>query len=288
MNVSESYDKLLSQGINNSGDAIKITTGLFGENDIVKVSDNPKLMYNIFFKMEKKEVVELTEKIIEEINQLQAQNDYEEMISVLNILSNNIKNYYHGERKEDRSNYYFKNGSFISDEETVCSMGQIKGAGIAECVEQAALANNILLILNDMGLFDYKPNYLNGGLSINNEKAENHAFLEFDRTNSMGEKMHIIYDITNPEEIEKNNERSYYTALYNLNDEEYKSYLEGKSFDNSKFILSNMYTPLKPRLYSKYKGIDYTDPYDNKNEELNKMVEEKAEGEEVVQKEKEK
>ena len=54
-------------------------------------------------------------------------------------------------------------------------------------------------MLNDIGMFDYKVNYLNAITSLNNGTPEGHAFLEFDRINTKGEVIHIIYDVTNPE-----------------------------------------------------------------------------------------
>ena len=101
-----------------------------------------------------------------------------------------------------------------------------------------------------MGLFDYKVNYLNALMTLDNGKSEGHAFLEFDRINSRGQAMHIIYDVTNPEIVLSNGEEYYYPAIYSLSDEEYKSFMNGESFDNNKFMMINYFSPKENRTYS--------------------------------------
>lgn len=248
MNINEVYEKLLAEGKSNSGDLVKVETGLFSEEELIKVFSG----YNeLFFRIDKTGLFEIINEIISKISKLPKNDDFNHMIDTFNILQKEINNYYGINSQENRLSFYMKNGATTDNEDVrICSMSQIKGKGIAQCAEKAALANNILLILNSMGLFNYKVNYINALTTIGDRETEGHAFLEFDRINSKGETVHIIYDITNPEIVLLNGEEFFYPAVYSLTNDEYEAFLDGGSFDNSKFIVANYFPQKEIRVYS--------------------------------------
>lgn len=262
MNINEIYNNLSAQGVNNVGDSVKIRTGMFTSSNLINVFSNSSELY---FCIDKDGLIEFMSTIVPKISQLPPKDDFNHMIDIFNLLQSEINQYYRTTEQENRLTFYMKNGIKTDDEDVrICSMSQIKGKGIAKCAEKASLTNNVLLMLNSMGLFDYQVNYLNALTTLNNGTLEGHAFLEFDRVNTKGETIHIIYDVTNPEIVLSNGQEFFYPAIYSLTDEEYKSFLNGKPFDNSKFIMNNY---LKTKETRKYQGFSKTKEYD---ESLNK------------------
>ena len=257
MNISEAYDRLLAQGINKTGEDVTISTGLFSEEDLIKVFTG---LSELYFKIDKQGLLEIMNIILPKISQLPEKDGYNHMIDILYLLENEINNYYGRTKLDSRLSFYMKNGQRTDNENVrICSMSQIKGLGIAECVEKAALANNILSMLYSMGLFNYRVNYLNAIVTFDNETPDGHAFLEFNRTNSNGKIIHIIYDVTNPETVLFNDDEYSYPAVYILSDEEYKSFMDGKPFDNSKFAMAEYYQTKGNRIYS---GFSKSPSYD--------------------------
>ncbi len=260
MNINEIYDRLSIKGSINNGDSVKVRTGMFNENDLIRIFTG---LDELDFKIDRQGLMEIMNNLLPKIQQLPNENSFTHMIEMFKLLEGEINSYYGTSSKGDveRLQFYMVNGIKIDDECRVCSMSQIKGKGIAKCAEKAALANNILLILNSMGLFDYKVNYVEALCSLNNGIPEGHAFLEFDRVNAKGKNTHIIYDITNPEIILYNGEKGFYPAVYSLNDDEYKSFLEGNYFDNSKFIVFEYYQLKETRKYCGFKINEYEDDF---------------------------
>ena len=214
--------------------------------------------------------------IVPKITQLPQKDSFNHMIDIFNLLQVEINQYYGTSEQENRLTFYMNNGIKTDDEDVrISSMSQIKGKGIAKCAEKAALANNVLLMLNNMGLFDYQVNYLNAITSLNNGTPEGHAFLEFDRVNTKGETIHIIYDVTNPEIVLSNGGEYKYPAIYSLSNDEYELFLNGGSFDNSKFMMANYYQTKEPRKYQGFsKSKEYDDDLKTLREEYEKMMEE--------------
>lgn len=248
MDFEEVYKKLSTQQINNYGELVKVRTGMFTEKDLINVFNGGNELY---LRIDKQGLYDIVNIISTKISELPPKDEFNHMIDIFNLLQDEINNYYGVSKLEDRLSFYMKNGQKTNDEDVrICSMSQIKGVGIAKCAEKASLANNILLMLNSMGLFDYKVNYLNALMTLDNGKPEGHAFLEFDRINSRGQVMHIIYDVTNPEIVLSNKEEYYCPAIYSLSDEEYKSFMNGESFDNNKFMMINYFSPKENRTYS--------------------------------------
>lgn len=258
MNINEIYDNLSAQGVNNVGDSVKIRTGMFTSTDLINVfSDGSELYLSI----DKDGLIEFMNTIVPKISQLPPKDGFNHMIDIFNLLQSEINQYYGINGQENRLAFYMNNGIKTDDEDVrICSMSQIKGKGIAKCAEKASLANNVLLMLNSMRLFDYKVNYLNALTTLNNGTPEGHAFLEFDRLNTKGETIHIIYDVTNPEIVLSNGQEYFYPAIYSLTDEEYKSFLSGKPFDNSKFMMNNY---LQTKETRKYQGFSTSKEYDD-------------------------
>jgi len=216
--------------------------------------------------------------IVPKISQLPPKDGFNHMIDIFNLLQSEINQYYGTTEQENRLTFYMNNGTKTEDEDVrICSMSQIKGKGIAKCAEKASLANNVLLMLNSMGLFDYQVNYLNALTTLNNGTPEGHAFLEFSRVNTKGETIHIVYDVTNPEIVLSNGQEYFYPAIYSLTDEEYQSFLSGISFDNSKFMMANYLQTKETRKYQGFsKSKNYDDSLKALREEYKKMMEEPA------------
>ena len=273
MDLNQIYENLSSQEKLNMGNSVKVRTGLFSENDLVNVFNGDTELY---FKIDKQGLLEITNSLLSKISHLPPKDRFSHMIDIFNLLQKEINDYFGEYGEEDRLNFFVKNGEKTNDEcVRICSLSQIKGRGIAQCAEKASLANNILLILNSMGLFDYKINYLNALTSINNSYPEGHAFLHFDKKNKNGQTTHLIYDITNPEIVIANNGEYYYPALYQLNEEEFSTFMNGGSFDNSKFIMINYYQPKENRIYRGFsKSSSYKEDLENIREQYKEMMNE--------------
>lgn len=267
MNIEELYEELSAQGSSTSGESVIIRSGIFTDNDLINVFSGGSELY---FRIDKEGLFEILNNILSKISELPPKDDYNHMIDIFNILNNEISNYFGSSNQEQRNWFYMNNGERTDDEYVrICSMSQIKGMGIAQCAEKASLANNILLLLNKMGLFDYKINYMNAITALDNRPPEGHAILEFDRINSRGEVIHIIYDVTNPEVFMINGEECYYPALYALSNEEYESFLNGERFDNSKFIMSEYYQTIDTRYYCGFsKSLDDNDLEESNEKKL--------------------
>ena len=272
MNINEIYDNLSARGVNNTGDSVKVRTGMFTESELINVFSGGSELY---LTIDKDGLIEFMNTIVSKISQLPPKDGFNHMIDIFNLLQSEINQYYGTTEQENRLTFYMNNGIKTDDEDVrICSMSQIKGKGIAKCAEKAALANNVLLMLNNMGLFDYQVNYLNAITLLNNGTPEGHAFLEFDRVNTKGETIHIIYDVTNPEIVLSNGGEYKYPAIYSLSNDEYELFLNGGSFDNSKFIMANYYQTKETR---KYQGFSKSKEYDDLKtlrEEYEKMMEE--------------
>ena len=257
MDIDKVYDEFQIDNVITSGESIKVREGFFRENDLVKVFSG----YNeLYFRIDKNGLLDILNHVINQINQLSYDNSYNYMIDVLNIVQKEVNIYFGELENGERLKFYMQNGEKADDEDNrICSLSQIKGQGIAECAEKASVANNILLILNKIGLFKYKVRYYNGIASINNSNIGGHAFLGFDKITKKGDSIHIIYDITNPEIIVHEGKDYQYPALYCLTDDEYGDFLNGIPFNNSKFIMINNY---KLKYDREYKGFSL----DSKNE----------------------
>ena len=273
MNINEIYDNLSARGVNNTGDSVKVRTGMFTESELINVFSGGSELY---LTIDKDGLIEFMNTIVSKISQLPPKDGFNHMIDIFNLLQSEINQYYGTTEQENRLTFYMNNGIKTDDEDVrICSMSQIKGKGIAKCAEKAALANNVLLMLNNMGLFDYQVNYLNAITSLNNGTPEGHAFLEFDRVNTKGETIHIIYDVTNPEIVLSNGGEYKYPAIYSLSNDEYELFLNGGSFDNSKFMMANYYQTKEPRKYQGFsKSKEYDDDLKTLREEYEKMMEE--------------
>lgn len=252
MDIDKIYEELAAQKQIKNGKIVKITDGFFGEDDLVNIGAG--LIPAVFFKIDKDGLIDVLNELIPSIEQIDGESDFFKMINTLVKVQNGISNYYGKRNNQARIPKYYEisKGSY-DDDAVVCTLSQLKGLGIAECAEKASLANNVLLILNKIGLFDYKVKYIESIVSIS-DIEEGHAYLEFDRVTTKGDNMHIIYDVTNPEKVKevKSGELFYYPALYCLNDNEYEDFLMGEPIDNSHFILAADYEPISKRSYSGY------------------------------------
>lgn len=275
MSINETYDNLSARGVNNAEDSVKIRTGMFAESDLINVFSGGSELY---LSIDKDGLIDFMNTIVPKISQLPPKDGFNHMIDIFNLLQSEINQYYGTTEQENRLTFYMNNGTKTEDEDVrICSMSQIKGKGIAKCAEKASLANNVLLMLNSMGLFDYQVNYLNALTTLNNGTPEGHAFLEFSRVNTKGETIHIVYDVTNPEIVLSNGQEYFYPAIYSLTDEEYQSFLSGISFDNSKFMMANYLQTKETRKYQGFsKSKNYDDSLKALREEYKKMMEEPA------------
>lgn len=275
MNINETYDNLSARGVNNAGDSVKIRTGMFTESDLINVFSGGNELY---LSIDKDGLIDFMNTIVPKISQLPPKDGFNHMVDIFNLLQSEINRYYGTTEQENRLTFYMNNGIKTDDEDVrICSMSQIKGKGIAKCAEKASLANNVLLMLNSMGLFDYQVNYLNALTTLNNGTPEGHAFLEFSRVNTKGETIHIVYDVTNPEIVLSKGQEYFYPAIYSLTDEEYQSFLSGIPFDNSKFMMANYLQTKETRRYQGFsKSKDYDDSLKALREEYEKMLEEPA------------
>lgn len=275
MNINETYDNLSARGVNNAGDSVKIRTGMFTESDLINVFSGGNELY---FSIDKDGLIDFMNTIVPKISQLSPKDGFNHMVDIFNLLQSEINRYYGTTEQENRLTFYMNNGIKTDDDDVrICSMSQIKGKGIAKCAEKASLANNVLLMLNSMGLFDYQVNYLNALTTLNNGTPEGHAFLEFSRVNTKGETIHIVYDVTNPEIVLLKGQEYFYPAIYSLTDGEYQSFLSGIPFDNSKFMMANYLQTKETRKYQGFsKSKDYDDSLKALREEYEKMMEEPA------------
>ena len=256
MNFEKTYDALKKIELQIDNNNVKIQDGMFKQNNLVLISH---LLPALYFRIDKEGLFELMNQILMKQGTLSKENDYNYMIELFYLLQDEINHYYGQNSVDSRDrfymlngdDYYFLNGKKIEDDDIrVCTLSQLKGKGIAKCAEKAAVANNVLLFLNQLGLFDYKVNYLNSLLTLEDGRTEGHAFLEFSRKNSQGKVHHLIYDVTNPETISLSGQLYSYPAVYSLTDEEYMDFVtNGTSFDNSKFIARQFYEVVKKREY---------------------------------------
>lgn len=275
MNINETYDNLSARGVNNAGNSVKIRTGMFTESDLINVFSGGNELY---LSIDKDGLIDFMNTIVPKISQLPPKDGFNHMVDIFNLLQSEINRYYGTTEQENRLTFYMNNGIKTDDDDVrICSMSQIKGKGIAKCAEKASLANNVLLMLNSMGLFDYQVNYLNALTTLDNGTPEGHAFLEFSRVNTKGETIHIVYDVTNPEIVLSKGQEYFYPAIYSLTDEEYQSFLSGIPFDNSKFMMANYLQIKETRKYQGFsKSKDYDDSLKALREEYEKMLEEPA------------
>lgn len=247
MNIEKTYDELCQIEQLELKGLISQKKGIFKPNDLINV-----FSHSYFFSIDKKGMIELLQNVINKINYNNEDiSSFNYVIKVLNILQNELNSYFGARNSEiNRLVYYLKSGKSTDvEDEKVCSLSQLKGVGVAECAEKVSVANNVLLMLDKLGLFKEEIMYLNGLLNMDGI-TEGHAFLCLSHMNSKSDRIYLIYDVINPEIVEYNSENFYYPALYNLTEEEYKDFINGKSFNNNKFILSNTYTIKSERTYS--------------------------------------
>lgn len=250
--MEECYNTLVEKGYENYNSSVNIRSGIFSENDFVSLFNGA---FDLSFQIDREGLFDLLNKIIDKQKNIKLENSYNYMIDLFNLVQNEINDYFGTGNLEKRLSFYMLNGKINSnnEDERICTLSQIKGKGIAKCAEKASVANNILLMLHKMSLFDYEVNYLNSLLSINSSFPDGHAYLEFSRVKNNGEKVHIIYDITNPEIVIYNGQDYAYPALYQLDENEFYSFINGGFFDNTKFIASQNFDLKEKRVYSGFK-----------------------------------
>lgn len=245
MTYDELYTSLVSKGVTKSGESVKIRNGFFSENDIVDIMGGA---YDLGFQVDKVGLGELLNSVINKCSQITTQNGFERMIAMFNIIQDEINSYFGVDSTVNRETYYVQNGKEITEDSRICSMSDIKQKGVAKCAEKTSVANNLLLLLNQMNMFPYEVSYMNSIVNMSKE-TDGHAYLGFSKTNKAGEKNYIIYDITNPETISYNGVDYLYPAVYSLNQSEYESFLNGVPFDNSHFVMAQSYPPKEKRTY---------------------------------------
>lgn len=251
MDIEKIYDDLCQIEQLELKGPISQKKGLFKPNDLINV-----FSHTYFFSIDKEGMTELLQNVINKINYNKEDvSSFNYVIKVINILQNELKSYFGTRNPEiNRLGYYLKNGKTTDiEDEKVCSLSQLKGVGVAECAEKVSVANNVLLMLDKLRLFKEDIIYLNGLLNMDGI-TEGHAFLCLSHINSKGDRIYLIYDVINPEIFEYNSEIIYYPALYKLTEEEYKDFINGKSFNNNKFILSNTYALKSERTYSGFQS----------------------------------
>lgn len=247
MDIEKIYDELCQTEQLELKGPIMQKKGIFKPSDLINV-----FSYTYFFSIDKEGMLELLQNVINKINYNNEDiSSFDYVIKVLKILQNELISYFGVRNLEiNRLAYYLKSGkSSDVEDEKVCSLSQIKSVGVAECAEKVSVANNVLLMLDKLGLFKEDVIYLNGLLNMDGI-MEGHAFLGLSHINSKGDRIYLIYDVINPEIIEYNSEEFYHPALYLLTEEEYKAFINGEVFNNSKFILSNTYPLKSERIYS--------------------------------------
>lgn len=246
MTYDELYASLVSKGVTKSGESVKIRNGFFSENDIVNIMSGG---YDLGFQVDKVALGELLNSVINKCSQITTQNGFERMIAMFNVIQDEINAYFGTVKTVNREQYYMQNGKELTEDSRICSMSEIKQKGIAECAEKTSVANNLLLLLNQMNMFLYEVSYMNSIVNMPKETG-GHAYLGFSKTNKAGEKNYIIYDITNPEIVSYNGTDYLYPAVYSLSSSEYESFLNGIPFDNSHFVMAQYYQPKEKRTYS--------------------------------------
>ena len=278
--MDEFYNTLANNGVKNYGSSVKVRNGLFTENDLISLFSGG---VDLLFQIDKEGLYEITNAVLQKQSSISKDNDFSYMIGLFQTIQAELNNYFGNGNEANRESFYVLNGKKTEDEDVrICSLSQIKGAGIAKCAEKGAVANNVLLILNQMGLFNYEVHYLNSLVSMDGKFPEGHAYLEFVRINGKGEKVHIIYDVTNPEIIISNGNNYNYPAVYQLKEEEFIDFMNGKPFDNTHFILSSQYELKEKREYMGYSirkeyeesGVKDLTTLTNEMEELKKIREE--------------
>lgn len=265
MDYERLYNELSSREVKKMGDRVKIRSGLFKENDKIAVFEDGGL----YFSIDKNGIEELLSSIINRLNDIKSKDDFNKMIGLFNIIQSEMNRYFGIDDQLFREQFYVLNGKVDETEDKICSMSSIKGQGIAKCAEKASVANNILLLLNKMDLFPYEINYVNSLIEMQGEKS-GHAYLEFSRINSAGNRVHIIYDVTNPEVVLSGGKKYSYPAVYSLSEEKFELFLQGGSFDNSCFIMNQIYPVTEKRVYS---GFHIEKEYDEQQNEANSNVE---------------
>lgn len=264
MSFEELYNELSSKSLKQIGESVKITNGLFKEEDKIKVFEG---LNELYFCIDKEGMKELLQNVVNKVKEIEKTNGFERMIDTFNIIQSEIGKYFGNTPQMTRMQYYMLHGKDIGEDSKLCSLSEIKGKGIAECAEKASVANNLLLSLNKLGLFPYEVSYMNSLVEMPNEKG-GHAFLSFPKINQLGEKSFIMYDVTNPEIISWNDNFYNYPAIYSLSEEEYNLFLQGGSFDNSHFVAN---FPVKEkRIYSGF----YVEKKNKEVDEVQKLREE--------------
>lgn len=288
--LNEVYEKLIEKGIEKIDGPVKITKGMFSDRDLIPVVyDNETGEVKGSFQIDKESMIEFMEKIMPEIEKIEFKNDYNYMSKLFDLLENEIQEYYGKsegpitkEEENEREVFYTVESRLKSGQKGVITMKNMKDKRLGMCVEKSSLANNALKMLHEMDAFDYDIEYLNSMCELEGEKPGDHAFLKFDRISNKGERINIIYDISNKIKIEYNDQEIKDRGIYLLKDDEYEEFINGGSFDNSKYILSDTYKVLEKREYSAYNMEK-----EQTKEDLDKNIEEdKEELQDIENKEK--
>lgn len=247
--LNEIYEKLCDKKLEKNNTPIKTTQGFFTDEDQVRVFRGG---FDLSFIIDKESFLEVADEVIERISLTQYDPmSYNYFKHVIDVVSNSVNSYYGYENitGKERLSYYIQKGkhSEFDEDERVLHMADLRGLGIAQCAEKAAVANDIFVVLNEMGLFDYKSTYLEGLLELDGQRSDGHAFIGLERPNGA----HIIFDIINPVNVEYLEQAYTHPALYSLTQQEYESFINGQEcLDNNKFLLKDNLPPVKTRTYS--------------------------------------
>lgn len=247
--INEIYEKLCAKKLEKNNTPIKTTQGFFTDEDQVRVFRGG---FDLSFIIDKESFLEVADEVIERISLTQYDSmSYNYFKHVIDVVSNSVNSYYGlaNVTGVGRESYYMLNGEFspLDEDERVLHMRDLKGLGIAKCAEKTAVANNVFMLLNEIGLFNFKSTYLEGLLELDGQRSDGHAFIGLERPDGA----HIIFDITNPVNVEYLEQAYTHPALYFLTQQEYEDFINGQEcLDNNKFLLKDNLPPLETRTYS--------------------------------------
>lgn len=221
MSLKEVYNDLLKNAVD-----CDISSGMNEQilfSDII--SPNSKVYLDGGFRMglklslDKKSIEELLDKFEEKWSE--ADPKYKKSLQFLTYSVSSVVNEFLGQSGDSANRI----NTYLNPRDESISLSDIKGKNIGLCVERAAIAHQILTVLSESGISNYKSIYTTSDLEVEdgNNNYGPHAFIILE--NKTKESERFIYDIQNPIVVKKDDEQYSVDGIFDLTEEEYESYI---------------------------------------------------------------
>ncbi len=231
MNLKEIYESCLKEAnqknvlydVMNIKPTVK--EGIISSNSKVSLND----AFNANLIIDKESIFKIID-IFEEIRKTESDNFKNELSVICIDIYKAIQSFLGSTSDmKNRMNEYLKGDVLLSS---------MEGKNVGACVEKASIAHQLFTILENAGILNYKSYFVESSIIIDS-KDYPHAFVILE--NNTNNNKRILFDITNPIKLKKNDKVINSMGLYALLPDEFNSFMNGGKISPDNLYYSDGY-----------------------------------------------